>query len=70
MNISFSKMPRSMWWLSGLIVLVILFSLVSPSLTPYDPYLTDSGNILTPPGADHLFGTDNHGRDILSRVMV
>lgn len=70
MNISFSKIPRSMWWLSGLIALIIVFSLVSPSLTPYDPYLTDSGNILTPPGADHLFGTDNHGRDILSRVMV
>jgi peptide/nickel transport system permease protein len=38
-------------------------------LTPYDPFATDPLNRLRPPSAQHLFGTDQLGRDVLSRVV-
>jgi len=38
--------------------------------TPYDPNTINSSNSLAPPSAGHLLGTDNFGRDILSRVIV
>ena len=59
-----------MWCLLGIILFIILFSLISPYLAPDDPYLTHSDNILAAPDMNHLFGTDSHGRDVLSRVMV
>ena len=53
-----------------LAVLLILFSIFSEQLTPYDPYLQDLSNAKAPPSAEHLLGTDRYGRDMLSRVIV
>jgi hypothetical protein len=41
----------------------------APLLAPYDPYFTDLSKSMQPPSAEHWFGTDNTGRDILSRVL-
>lgn len=70
MDLSAKRISKSMWCLLGIILFIILFSLISPYLAPDDPYLTHSDNILAAPDMNHLFGTDNHGRDVLSRVMV
>lgn len=64
------RAPPLMWWLAAVICIVIVLSVVSPMLTPHDPYLTNSSNILAAPSMEHIFGTDNHGRDVFSRVMV
>lgn len=53
-----------------LAVLLILFSIFSEYLTPYDPYFQDLSIAKSPPSAEHLLGTDRYGRDMLSRVMV
>jgi peptide/nickel transport system permease protein len=55
----------------GLILLSVVFLafLVSLFWTPYDPYATDASSKLLAPSAAHPFGTDNFGRDVLSRVM-
>jgi peptide/nickel transport system permease protein len=50
----------------GCIVLVAFFA---PFFAPYGPQETDYTARLQPPGIEHLFGTDNLGRDILSRVI-
>ncbi|MBQ1548646.1 MAG: ABC transporter permease [Lachnospiraceae bacterium] len=50
--------------------LFVLFSLFSDKLCPYDPYLQDLSNAKQAPSAEHLFGTDVYGRDLLSRVIV
>ncbi len=50
--------------------LLVLFSLFSDKLCPYDPYLQDLSNAKQAPSAEHLFGTDVYGRDLLSRVIV
>ena len=48
---------------------VVLAALLAPWLAPYDPYFTDLPIAMQPPSAAHWFGTDNTGRDLLSRVM-
>ncbi len=48
-------------------VLLVLFGLFH---TPYDPNAMSAADKLAEPSWRHLFGADNYGRDILSRVMV
>src|SRR5713226_9070297 len=48
---------------------IVLAALLAPWISPYDPYFTDLTNVMQPPNAEHWFGTDNTGRDILSRVI-
>ena len=52
-----------------LILLLVLVALLAPVIAPYGPQDTDYTARLAPPGAGHLFGTDNLGRDIFSRVI-
>ncbi len=53
-----------------ILALLVLCALVGPLIAPYDPLATDATAKLVGPSAQHLFGTDALGRDILSRVMV
>jgi peptide/nickel transport system permease protein len=49
---------------------VVLVSLFAPLLAPYDPLATDPSAKFLPPGSDgHLLGTDDLGRDLLSRLL-
>jgi peptide/nickel transport system permease protein len=56
---------------AGLIVLsmFIAAALLAPLIVPYDPVATSWGMVRKPPTALHWFGTDELGRDILSRVV-
>ena len=54
----------------GLFLLIALVALVGPWVAPHDPLTTDAARTLQPPSARHWFGTDQLGRDILSRVVV
>lgn len=49
--------------------LIVLAAIFAPLLSPYDPYYTDLTKPMAPPDAANWFGTDNTGRDILSRVL-
>lgn len=52
-----------------LLALVVGLALFAPLLTPYGPLDQDLLNARQPPSWDHLFGTDNFGRDILTRLL-
>ncbi|WP_369370606.1 dipeptide ABC transporter ATP-binding protein [Promicromonospora sp. Populi] len=52
-----------------LVGLVLVTALVSLVWTPYDPRHAGAERLL-PPGAEHWFGTDRFGRDVLSQVMA
>ena len=52
-----------------IIVLFIALSLLAPFIAPYDPAAQNLGNRLAFPSAEHWFGTDELGRDILSRIL-
>ena len=47
----------------------VVVALLAPVLSPYDPLRQDLGNTLAKPDWTHLLGTDNVGRDVLSRVI-
>ena len=49
-----------------LVLLFIIVAIIGPYFTPYDPGQTNYQVKLAPPSADHWFGTDHHGRDILA----
>ena len=51
------------------IVLYLLAALFADVLAPYDPLDMGAGSRLTGPDAAHWFGTDEYGRDVLSRVI-
>ena len=56
--------------LGGLVVAVLFtIAIFAPAITPYDPNAINVQNILEPPGFTHPFGTDDLGRDILSRII-
>ncbi|MET4698876.1 ABC-type dipeptide/oligopeptide/nickel transport system permease subunit [Constrictibacter sp. MBR-5] len=46
-----------------------LAAVFAPWIAPYDPYYTDLSKVMVEPGAEHWFGTDPTGRDILSRCL-
>jgi peptide/nickel transport system permease protein len=56
---------------AGLVVLIafILLALFAPVIVPYDPIASSWSLVRKPPTALHWFGTDELGRDILSRVV-
>ncbi|MEO7242539.1 MAG: ABC transporter permease [Variovorax sp.] len=60
--------PRSAMGLI-LVGLAALAAVFAPILAPFDPNAPDFINVLAPPGAAHFFGTDELGRDVLSRII-
>ncbi len=52
-----------------LAVLLVALALFAPYIAPYDPLQVDVLNRLTEPDAEHWLGTDQSGRDVLSRVI-
>ena len=52
-----------------LVAIFVLFALFAPWIAPQDPAFIDLPSRLQPPSAAHWFGTDELGRDILSRVI-
>jgi peptide/nickel transport system permease protein len=66
------RVPRVSWPLAAgaaILLASLLFAVAPGLLAPYDPTKFDYRAILKGPSAAHLFGTDNFGRDILSRTV-
>ncbi|HET8629542.1 MAG TPA: ABC transporter permease [Thermomicrobiales bacterium] len=55
---------------SGVFLLVVvLLALLAPAIAPYDPQIVDPVHRLQGPSAAHLMGTDDLGRDVLTRAL-
>lgn len=52
------------------ILFLVLIAIIGPYITPYDPISTNMAQSLRPPSSAHLFGTDQLGMDIFSRVIA
>ncbi|MBA4607140.1 ABC transporter permease [Aeromicrobium sp. Marseille-Q0843] len=53
----------------AVVATLILVGLLAPLIAPYDPLTTDADNTFANPSASHWLGTDQAGRDVLSRLM-
>jgi peptide/nickel transport system permease protein len=51
------------------ILLLITTAIFAPFIAPYNPTAIDVHNVLSPPSKQHLIGTDDLGRDLLSRII-
>jgi len=65
------RLRRNPGAIAGAVVLavIVLLAIFAPAIAPYDPIDQDSQSIRAAPSRDHLFGADNFGRDVFSRVL-
>jgi len=65
------KFTRNRLAVGGAVVVsfLVISALFAPVIAPYDPSFIDVDNVLTPPSRAHLLGTDQLGRDVLSRII-
>jgi peptide/nickel transport system permease protein len=73
---------RAAWWLAqaqaqpmaafgaAIVLAWVVVALCAPVLAPYDYTHGTFSTIMAPPSLQHVFGTDNFGRDVLSRVLM
>jgi len=73
---------RAAWWLAqaraqplatlgaAIVLLWAAIALLAPVIAPYSVTRGDYAHLLAAPSLQHLFGTDNFGRDVFSRVLV
>lgn len=54
---------------AAIILTLVIVAAFGRVLAPYDPLGMDFGAVFAPPGPEHLFGTDEFGRDIFSRIL-
>lgn len=67
-----SSVGESKYATIGLIavVIIIVIALLAPILAPYDYTIMDKESLLQKPSAEHWLGTDQFGRDVLSRILI
>ena len=63
------KCKKKILFLSIILGVIVLISIFAPLIAPYDPIAMDMTNRLATPNAINWLGTDNLGRDLLSRVI-
>ncbi|GAB7536980.1 ABC transporter permease [Burkholderia sp. 3C] len=63
------RWPLSVLLSVAFLVLLAVALAFPHAFTRYDPLVSDVAHALQPPGAEHLFGTDRIGRDVLARVI-
>ena len=70
--ITLRRMGKNKLAVAGLIILLVMMfiAILAPVISPYPFEETDLYNTFEAPSRAHLFGTDELGRDILSRLMV
>ena len=54
---------------AAVLLVAMITALAAPLVAPHDPLRQNLGNALARPGRAHLLGTDNVGRDVMSRVI-
>jgi peptide/nickel transport system permease protein len=65
------RVRKSPLTLAGLAIILVVLAVMAlaPVLAPHDPNLVDLEHRLAPPSGAHWFGTDEVGRDLLSRIL-
>ena len=64
-----NRLNRNLFIGAALVLLIFLLAWAGPWLLPYDPLTQDLNVAMQPPSRDHLLGTDQFGRDVLTRIL-
>lgn len=64
------RLPLSVIFGVALVLVIVIISLSSSYMAPFDPMRMAAGPRLSAPSIAHPFGTDEFGRDLLSRVLL
>lgn len=64
------KLKRKTIIWGAIVTLILVMSFFAPYFLPYDPLETNATIMRQAPSVQHLFGTDNMGRDVLSRLLA
>jgi peptide/nickel transport system permease protein len=54
---------------AAIILLMIVMAVLAGGIAPYDPYELRSTRLFSPPSREFILGTDDYGRDVLSRII-
>lgn len=68
-TILFLRKNKSFAIILILVIGLIVIGLLAPYIAPHDPFKTDIANSLKGPNSDFIFGTDQLGRDLFSRIL-
>jgi peptide/nickel transport system permease protein len=63
------RLPTKFWVGAAIVAVYVAVAVLAPVLAPADPLLQDVSNRLASPSSSHLLGTDELGRDVLSRLL-
>ncbi|SFR68905.1 peptide/nickel transport system permease protein [Agromyces sp. CF514] len=63
------RLPRRVWVGTGIVAIYVLVAVLAPVIAPYDPLEQDIVNALASPSPEHWLGTDELGRDVVSRLV-
>lgn len=68
---AWGRLSHNLFAMFGLVLLVfiVLIAVFASQIAPFDPNLADYTATMKGPSRDHWLGTDNFGRDILSRII-
>ncbi len=64
-----NRLNRNLTIGTGLVLLVFLIAWIGPLFLSYDPIMQDLNVAMQGPSPDHLLGTDQFGRDVLTRIL-
>ncbi|MGB3374543.1 MAG: ABC transporter permease [Microbacterium sp.] len=70
MNLREVLRPASAKLAAGILIVVVLLTAFGPLLAPQDPFAKDTTSMLQGPSVAHWLGTDDLGRDVLSRLLA
>lgn len=70
-NLIIKRILKNRVALIGLLFIFFIFliAIFAPLIVPYDPYKINVYKVLEPPSKEHIFGTDELGRDVFSRIV-
>lgn len=68
-TLQLKRVPGKLWFGGGIVLLMISIAVLAPLVAPYAPAQMHISQRLSPPDGTFLFGTDEFGRDVLSRTL-
>jgi peptide/nickel transport system permease protein len=69
LRLQLGRVPGKLWFGGGIVFLIVVAAILAPLIAPHSPTQMNIVHRLSPPSATFLFGTDEYGRDVLSRTL-